>query len=419
MAGRARRVRLWLLLALWLSLQPPTPAIAGTPPWPVAAGEPLAPPPAVLHPAPGPDDPLYPELADQAPALSARAAVLLDARTGAILYAHNATMPREPASTTKVMTALLALEFGNLDDVVVVSRRAAATPGSRAHIAAGQRFRLRDLLYGLLLPSGNDAAIAIAEHISGSVPRFVALMNEQAQRLGMTGTRFRNPHGLPAPGHVSTALDLARLTLRASHEPEFLRISCTRWQEVCELGSGQRLRWSNTNELLWSFPFIEGGKTGTTRAAGRCLVAVARRGSQRLIAVVLNAPDRWGDVRRLFEWGFDRFALQQAARIGDRLGEVPVRGGTIAQVPVIVDADLVAAVPAERAADVRLRLDLPAAVDAPILAQQRLGQAQLVLDGRVLAVADVRAAREVGRLTPLRRLTLWMFALQRWLAPQR
>ena len=395
-----------LALVLALLLAPAHPALA-------AAGQ-AAPAPAAAAPEPEAPDVLYPDLAETAPGLSARAAVLMDAETGALLYARRAHERRPPASTTKILTAVLALRYGHPDDVVVISRRAAATPGSSMGVRAGERYRLEDLLYGLMLPSGNDAAVAIAEHISGSVGRFAALMNEHARRIGMTWSRFANPHGLPHPGHLTTAYDLALLARSAMAEPGFAGLGCAKRYQACELESGRRLGLTSTNRLLWSYAYVEAGKTGTTSSAGRCLVIVASRQGHRLIAVVLNAPDRWGDARRLLEWGFQRFRLVRVGREGEQVARVPVVGGTVGAVTGVLAGDLLAVVPEGDSARARLRLELPEQVAAPLPPRARLGRAELLVDGQPVAAADVVALREVGRITPVRQAVALLLQLLRW-----
>jgi len=359
---------------------------------------------------------LYPDLAQEAPRLSAAAAVLMDARTGALLYGHNAHRRRPPASTTKIMTTLLALAYGDLEAEVTVSRRAAGTPGSSMGIRAGERYRLGDLLHGVMLPSGNDAAVAVAEHISGSVGRFVGLMNQEARRLGMTRTHFANPHGLTHPGHLTTAYDLALLTRAAMNQPGFAELGCTRRVRVCELESGRQLTLTSTNRLLWSYAYVEAGKTGTTSAAGRCLVIVASRGGQRLIAVLLNAPRRWQDARQLLDWGFETFRPVIAGRRGERVERIAVRGGTAAVVEVVLAQDLVAVVPRTGERRLSLRPALPAAVEAPVRTREPLGRVELQVDGRPVAAVDAVALREVGRMTLTRRAVAGLLRLLEILA---
>lgn len=380
---------------------PDLPAGPGSP----AAGQAQAPEPEVL----------YPDLAAKAPPLSAAAAVLMDAETGALLYARRPHQRRPPASTTKIMTTLLALEYGDLDAQVTVSPRAAGTPGSSMGIRAGERYRLLDLLHGVMLPSGNDAAVAVAEHVSGSVGRFVALMNQRARQLGMTRTWFANPHGLTHPGHLTTAYDLALLTRAAMAQPLFAQLGCTRQARVCELESGRALTLSNTNRLLWSYAYVEAGKTGTTSAAGRCLVVVASRGGHRLIAVLLDAPNRWQDARRLLDWGFETFRPVIAGRRGERVARIEVRGGTAPAVEAVLAGDLKTVVPRQGRPRLELRPLLPGPVDAPVYGRQTLGRVELWVDGRPVAGVDAVALREVGALTPVRWTVSRLLALLSWL----
>ncbi|MCY0881315.1 MAG: D-alanyl-D-alanine carboxypeptidase, partial [Firmicutes bacterium] len=241
------------------------------------------------------------------PVVSARAAVLIDARTGALLYEKNAFMEMDPASTTKMMTALLVIENGHLQRVVSVSTRAAQTPGSRLKIYRGEHYTEMDLLRGMLLRSGNDAAVALAEAVSGSVPRFVAQMNVKAQELGAFNTAFENPNGLTAPGHYSSAYDLALIARQAMNNAVFRHIVGTHKEKIVEIGRHKEREITNTNQLLTVFPGADGIKTGTTNAAGQCLVASATRNGQQLIAVVLHSNQRYRDAKTLLTWGFDHW----------------------------------------------------------------------------------------------------------------
>jgi D-alanyl-D-alanine carboxypeptidase len=212
---------------------------------------------------------------------------------------------------TKIMTALVLLEHGRLSDTVTVSRGAAAVRGYQLGLRVGQRVSLEDLLAAILIRSANDAAVAAAEHVGGSVAGFAALMNAKARALGMTQSRFANPHGLDEPGHVTTARDMAQLTRAALDHPHFARLVSVRearvnvWQAVRKrkLVARPRLIVSH-NRLLGRLEGADGVKTGYTDAAGRCLVASATRGDRRMIAVLLNAPDRWSDAELLLEYGF-------------------------------------------------------------------------------------------------------------------
>ncbi|PTQ51627.1 MAG: D-alanyl-D-alanine carboxypeptidase [Brockia lithotrophica] len=278
------------------------------------ASEALAPGRAALFPGPPPED------AD-APEVSAKAAVLLDAASGRVLYAREPHARLPMASLTKIMTAIVALEAtSDPEEVVTVSPNAEGVEGSSIYLRAGDKIPLRDLLYGLMLRSGNDAAMAVAEHVGGSVEGFSFLMNEKAAWLGLTDTHFVNPHGLDAEGHYASAYDLAVLSRYAMENPTFREIVGTRVYRprVTPSGHGNsEAVWTNKNKLLVTYEGAEGIKTAYTDRAGRGLAASAVRDGRRLIAVVLNAPDDWNDVAKLFDYGFSRFPQTPIVRKGE------------------------------------------------------------------------------------------------------
>ncbi|MGH7369688.1 MAG: D-alanyl-D-alanine carboxypeptidase family protein [Candidatus Methylomirabilaceae bacterium] len=241
--------------------------------------------------------------------LSAGSAVLMDFDSGEVLFAKNARERRAPASTTKIMTALLVLEEGRLDDSVVMMDRSGAPGGARLGLKRGQRISLEDLVLAMLLRSANDAASAAAAHVGETEERFVARMNERAISLGMEGTHFTNPHGLDDPDHYSTAHDLALLARYALRQPTFARIVQMKeaWLSIQRGPKGRfakRTLLRTHNRLLGHFDGANGVKTGYTGGAGRCLVASASRGGRQLVAVLLNDDDRWTDAAALLEYGF-------------------------------------------------------------------------------------------------------------------
>lgn len=260
----------------------------------------------------GPDDIARLMLTKRAIQLSAASALLVDLDAGQTLYALRPDEPRPPASTAKLMTALITLQRGSLDATVVVSEAAAGTEGSRMGLVAGETLTVADLLHGLLIASGNDAAVALAEHIAGSEADFVALMNAEAARMGLSATHFVNAHGLDAAGMTSSAADLLVMARAALEYPVFAEIVATRSQQI----AGHDL--TNTNELLGVYPGADGVKTGTTDEAGECLVASVSRGGHRIIAVVLGSADRYADARALLDfaeagWRWDSVALPDNA----------------------------------------------------------------------------------------------------------
>jgi serine-type D-Ala-D-Ala carboxypeptidase (penicillin-binding protein 5/6) len=230
------------------------------------------------------------------PEVTADAAMVVDLSSGQTLYGLRPKDRLPPASTVKIMTAFVTLQRANLDDVVQVSTRAAETGGSRMGLVAGEKLTVRDLLYGLLLPSGNDAAVVLAEHVSGTEEEFVALMNETAAGLDMQATHFTSPHGLDDPGETVSAADLVTLTTAALAYPVFSDIVATRTADV----AGHKL--TNTNQLLSTYGWADGVKTGTTDAAGECLVASATRGGHRMLVVLLGSRDRYGEATSLLDW---------------------------------------------------------------------------------------------------------------------
>ncbi len=265
-----------------------------------------------------------PDALDGVPFVTCRAWAIADGETGEVLHAHAGERALPFASVTKVMTAHIALRLARkkpavLDEVVTVSRRADATPGSTAGVRAGETLPLRELLYGLMLPSGNDAAVAIAEHLGARfapdgaggdpLPHFIAEMNRTARALGMKATRYRNPHGLSARGHRASAVDLLRLARAALDDPRFRALVTTRQHGYRITGPGgyqRNLLWKNTNRLL-AIEGYGGVKTGTTRAAGACLASMSERDGKRLLLVVLGAQSsaaRYVDSRNLYRWAW-------------------------------------------------------------------------------------------------------------------
>ncbi|AST98691.1 D-alanyl-D-alanine carboxypeptidase family protein [Shouchella clausii] len=253
--------------------------------------------------------------------VSGQAAILMEQSSGRVLYSKNEHQPLKIASITKIMTAILAIESGKLDETVTVSKRAEGTEGSSLYLVVGEKLTLRDLVYGLMLRSGNDAAIAIAEHVGGSVEGFVFLMNEKAEEIGMSNTLFRNPHGLDTDeDHLSSAYDMALLTQYAMENEEYREISSTKDYR----SKGDKVRvFHNKNRLLTEkYSYSTGGKTGYTKLAKRTLVSTASKDGLDLIAVTLNAPDDWDDHMHMFNWGFDHYSLERLVSKGQLKSKV-------------------------------------------------------------------------------------------------
>ncbi len=353
--------------------------------------------------------------AEPAPRLRAGAAVLMDWETGEVLHARQPFARRAPASTTKILTALIALERGNPQAVVVVSRRAASTPGSSMHLKAGERYTLHDLLQGLLLRSGNDAAVAIAEHLAGSVEGFAAWMNARSQDLGARQSHWLNPHGLDHPQHYTTAYDLALITRQAMAHPVFAAVVSQRARELSFELLGRQGLLTNTNRLLWSFEGADGVKTGTTSAAGACLVASATRTGQRLIAVVLHSGNRWNDAAALLAHGYQHYQLFRHASAGEVLLAAPVAGGLPPRVDLVPQQDVVAVVRRSGAIP-QVTVAVPP-LRAPLPEGATVGEAVIYVDGVPRRRIALVAARPVARATPWQWFLAGATELTRGLAP--
>lgn len=369
----------------------------------------LAAPPALAAP------PSYPARAEvtPGPTLTADAAVLIDGRTGRVLWGKNADEARAPASTTKMMTALVALEIGRPNEEIVVGGAAAATPGSSAGLRAGDRYTLDALLRGLLLRSGNDAAAAIATHLAGSEAAFADLMNARAHALGLRSTHFVNPHGLTAPFHYSSARDLALIARAGLAVPAFAQLVGSAEAEMRgydALRREIRRELRSTNRLLFTYAWVDGVKTGTTSAAGNCLVASGTRGGFRLIAVVLHSDDRWGDAVRLLQWGYTHFT-QVAVAPAEGSVLLPVVGARQAGARVPAAPGPAEAVPVALEELPRLtRRVVAAPLRAPVSRGQVVGQLELEVSGTLLAQVPLLAEAPVAAAPPWIR---WLRRLRR------
>jgi D-alanyl-D-alanine carboxypeptidase (penicillin-binding protein 5/6) len=323
----------------------------------------------------------------------------MDAETGAVLAAQNADEKLPIASTTKIMTALLALERGNLDDRITISEEAAYQEGSSMYTSPGETYTLEELLYGLLLNSGNDAAWAIAEHISGSVPAFVEAMNQRARELGATNTHFSNPSGLPDPGHYSTARDLALITKAALARSDFRRIVSTKAQKVPWPVKGEEKLLVNHNRLLWRYEGADGVKTGYTTQARQCLVASATRDGQSLIAVVLRSEGNnvWTDAERLLDYGFANFTTRTLVRAGEKFGAVKVKGGDMESVAVQAARGLTVTVPKEKSDELEKSVEITGELTAPVAAGHEVGEVIFTLAGEEIGRVPLVAAADVAR----------------------
>ncbi len=315
---------------------------------------------------------------------SAASAVLIEQESGRVLFQQNADEERLIASITKIMTAVVALERGDLQAAYTVTAEDMAE-GSSMYLKPGDVLTLEELLYGLMLVSGNDAALAVAHCVSGSVEDFVAAMNETAQRLGMTHSHFQNPNGLDADGHYASARDMAALTAYALKKEAFRRIVST-----ASITIGERYL-ANHNKLLRLYEGCLGVKTGFTKAAGRTLVSAAERDGMTLVCVTLHDGDDWNDHMAMLDYGFAHYKLETAVPAGRVLASVLVRNGTAASVPLVADGDL--SYPLAEGERLTVAAEVPLSISAPVVPGQAVGVARAYLNGEAVAsVALVAAA---------------------------
>lgn len=297
------------------------------------------------------------------PYVSAHSAILMDFNTGDILYHRDEHTKRPPASTTKILTAVIALELAELDEIATVSDNADKVGESSLYLNKGEKIKLGELLEGALIKSGNDACVVIAEQTAGSLNDFIRLMNIKAVSVGTKNSNFTNPHGLPDNNHYSTAYDLAVITRYALNIPQFSEIV---EKKVITVNYQEPLKsrvYNNTNKLLWSYPFADGVKTGTTNAAGKCLVASASKDGRKLICVLLNAPDRFGDAQRLLEWGFNNTEIVLMGKKGDHITRYPA---SIQALPVVLGENAEFCIEKTATDDLRVQIEFVKKINLPI-----------------------------------------------------
>lgn len=294
----------------------------------------------------------------QFPSLSANSAILIEAESGCVIFEKNAHTRMPMASTTKMMTALVAIEQVPLDRVVTVSPKAVGIEGSSVYLYAGEQLTMEALLYAMLLESANDAAAAIAIEVAGSIDAFADLMNQKAEELGLCDTHFENPHGLGADGHYTTAYDLAIIAATALKNQTFRTIVST-YKKTIPMSSTNGVRLLiNHNKMLKYYDGAIGVKTGFTKQSGRCLVSAAERNGTTLVSVTLNAPDDWNDHTKLLDHGFSLYEHVTLLDAEAYQTQIDVIGGTRTSVTVTNPAALEASLPVERG-QIHSRTELP------------------------------------------------------------
>ena len=325
------------------------------------------------------------------PNVSASSAILINSDTDEVIFSKGADEKRGMASTTKIMTAILAIENVNLDKEIRIPNAAIGVEGSSLYLKHGEKMTMRELLYGLMLRSANDAAEAIAITVSGSVEEFSKFMNEKAASLKLSNTHFTNPHGLSDDNHYTSARDLALLASYAMKNDVFREICSTKKANV----SGNRTV-VNHNKLLFTFDGVCGVKTGFTKATGRCLVSAASRNGVNLICVTLNAPDDWNDHKRMLEYGFNEYEAITLVNEGDYVYSLPIIGGDTESVALVSDKKVTVCLKKNRGSIVEsLKLLRPRF--APIYKGEILGSIIYTLDGKEIASVPLVAKEYIGQ----------------------
>ena len=334
------------------------------------------------------------------PALAAKAWILMDANTNHIIVEHEADKRLPPASLTKIMTAYVAadaLKRGtvNMSDKVRISVKAWKTGGSRMFIREGTYVSFEDLLRGMIVDSGNDASVAIAQHVAGSTDAFVDLMNQHALRLGMMDTHYMNVDGLPHKDHYATPHDLAKLTIALINNfPDFYKIFSEKYFTYNDI------RQANRNELLWRDPSVDGVKTGHTESAGYCLVASAKRHDMRLVSVVMGTKSedaRATESQKLLTYGFRYYTTVHLYTAGDSLKKVRVWKGQQEAVGVGLPEDAVLTIPRGARKELKGSMQLDDVVEAPVKVGEKLGQLTITMDGKQVYQSPLLAIAPVPR----------------------
>lgn len=332
--------------------------------------------------------------AAEGPEVEAHGAILMDAASGRILWEKDAHKPLAMASTTKIMTALLAIERGNLNDTVTVSKRAEVAPRVKMYLQEGEEISLSGLVHALMLQSSNDAAVAIAEHISGSVEEFCAAMTARAQELGAHNTIFETPNGLDAGNHQSTAYDMAVITRYALSNAMFFEIINTPHKEV----TSSRTTYSitNKNRLLGEFEGANGVKTGFTGKAGHCFVGAARRDGMQLISVVFASgwgdrgkEQKWVDTKRILNYGFGYFANELIVAEGDNAGAMVVTRSKTPEIDVYYGDSVIFPISNGDEGNIALVPFFPETIAAPVGKNQVVGEGRIYIDGNHFAAIPI------------------------------
>ncbi len=330
------------------------------------------------------------------PKVTAQSAILIDSKTGQVLFEKNADEKRPMASTTKMMTAILLVENCRKDEIITAGKDVEQIPSSSLHLKPGEKVSAEDMLKAILLRSANDACLAVAEHIAGTEEKFVEMMNKRAREMGALNTSFANPHGLSAPNHYSTARDLAIIGKKAIEYPRINEIISLRRARISRSMNQEDVTMNNHSRFLRSYQGADGIKTGFTKDAGQCLVASATRNGWRLISVVLKSENNACDSCALMDYGFNNFEREILAKKGEHVEKVRVKYGKKREIDAVSKDDLYVVVRKGFKPKVERRVEL-AKLTAPVEKNKECGEVMAVAEGRIVDKAMLVTSEAVDR----------------------
>lgn len=351
------------------------------------------------------------------PKVKAKGAVLIEQESGRVLYEQNAYAPLAMASTTKIMTCILAIEKGKLDDIVVTSKRATQAPPVKLKLVVGEKQRLGDLLYALMLQSDNDVAVAIAEHIGGSVESFCDMMTEKAHELGAQNTSFKTPNGLDAEGHYASAYDMALIGAYALKNPEFVKIVTTTNISIPTIPTenSKRHDLQNKNRFIYAYDGADGIKTGFTNKAGHCFVGGAKREDMQLIAAALGSgwgkngkTQKYTDVINMMNYGFKNYEKVVLIEPQEDIATVPMKKALVEDIKVNCNEKVSLPLNQTEKANVYVKKVLPTELVAPIMQGDVVGEMQVICEGVTLAKVPLTAKEDVKKANVLDYIKKWL-----------
>lgn len=342
-----------------------------------------------------------------------KGSVLIEKESKRVLYEKNAHEKMAMASTTKIMTCIVAIESGKLDEIVTVSGKAARAPKVKLNLKTGEKQKLGDLLYSLMLESHNDTAVAIAEHVGGSVEEFCAMMTEKAKAIGAENTCFETPNGLDGQAHYSTPYDMALIAAYALDNPEFVEIINTPQIEIptTQVEGSKKHALINKNRFLSQYEGAEGVKTGYTSKAGHCFVGAVKKEDMELIGVALGAgwdskgkSRKYTDVIKLMNYGYNNYKKYKVLDKGEEKGSVKVTNGKVEDVTLYVDETVILPLTEHEKETIELKKTVTDELQAPIDENQVVGKVEVICDGKVLKKVDLLAGQKVDKANLLDKL---------------